>query len=156
MFNKFLLEDLAMTLLKWNRNLPSVLERFLENDMYDWTSRHFSTTNTTLPSVNIKETNGEFVVEVAAPGLVKEDFKVELNRNVLTVSSEKKVENESKENVQYSCREFSYQSFSRSFSLPTSVDGDRIAAKYENGILSIILPKKEEVLSKMNKRIEIE
>lgn len=145
-----------MSLVRFSRNYPSVFDRFFDNDLFDWSHKNFSTTNTTLPSVNIKESNQDFLVEVAAPGLEKGDFKIELNRDILTVSSEKKVEKETKEGQQFTCREFSYQSFSRSFTLPNIADGDKIAAKYENGILSITIPKKEEIISKMNRQIEIQ
>lgn len=145
-----------MSLVRFSRNYPSVFDRFFDNDLFDWSHKNFSKTNTTLPSVNIKESNQDFLVEVAAPGLEKGDFKIELNRDILTVSSEKKVEKETKEGQQFTCREFSYQSFSRSFTLPNIADGDRIAAKYENGILSITIPKKEEIISKMNRQIEIQ
>ena len=145
-----------MTLVRFNRNYPSLFDRFFDNDLFDFATRNFSSTNTTLPSVNIKESNQDYVVEVAAPGLEKSDFKIELNRNVLTVSSEKQVENETKEGEQFTRREFSYQSFSRSFTLPEIADGDKIAAKYENGILSVSIPKKEEIVSKLNRMIEIQ
>jgi HSP20 family protein len=97
-----------------------------------------------LPAVNINETKDEFKIEVAAPGLKKEDFKVNLDNDVLTISSEKE---ESKEENDDSIRrrEFSYSSFMRSFQLPEQeVDSERIQAKYENGILKIELPKREE------------
>ncbi len=145
-----------MSLVRFSRNYPSVFDRFFDNDLFDWSRKNFSTTNTTLPSVNIKESNQDFVVEVAAPGLEKGDFKIELNRDLLTVSSEKKVENETKEGQQFTCREFSYQSFSRTFTLPNIADGDKIAARYENGILAITIPKKEEIISKLNRQIEIQ
>jgi len=145
-----------MSLVRFSRNYPSVFDRLFENDLFDWSHRNFSSTNTTLPSVNIKEGTKEFVVEVAAPGFEKADFKIELNRDLLTVSSDKKVEKETKEDQQFSSREFSYQSFSRSFTLPNIADGDKIAAKYENGILSITIPKKEEIISKLNRQIEIQ
>ncbi len=145
-----------MTLVRFNRNYPSLFDRFFDNDLFDFATRNFSSTNTTLPSVNIKESNQDYVVEVAAPGLEKSDFKIELKRNVLTVSSEKQVENETKEGEQFTRREFSYQSFSRSFTLPEIADGDKIAAKYENGILSVSIPKKEEIVSKLNRMIEIQ
>ena len=145
-----------MTLVRFNRNYPSLFDRFFDNDMFEFSTRNFSSTNTTLPSVNIKESNQDYVVEVAAPGLEKSDFKIELKRNVLTVSSEKQVENETKEGEQFTRREFSYQSFSRSFTLPEIADGDKIAAKYENGILSVSIPKKEEIVSKLNRMIEIQ
>lgn len=144
-----------MSLVRFSRNYPSLFDRFFENDLFDWSNKNFSTTNTTLPSVNIKESKENFTVEVAAPGLVKEDFKIELNNDLLTVSSEKKIEKETSEDQQFTCREFSYQSFSRSFTLPNIADGEKIAAKYENGILTVTIPKRAEVLAKQNRVIEI-
>jgi HSP20 family protein len=132
-----------------------LFDRFFDDDLFNWSSRNFSNTNTTLPSVNIRESEKEFEVEVAAPGLEKNDFKIELNRDLLRVSSEKKIENETKDGQRFTCREFSYQSFSRSFSLPNIADNEKISARYENGILTITIPKKEEVISKMNRMIEI-
>jgi HSP20 family protein len=124
----------------------------------NWNSlmpRNFSLTNTTLPSVNIKETLESFLVEMAAPGMVKEDFCIELKNELLTISSEKKFENETTEGANYSKREFSYQSFSRSFNLPTSANTEKISAKYENGILFVEIPKKEEAKPKPTKQIII-
>ena len=145
-----------MLFVKNPNQLPSLFDRFFDGEMFDWSNRNFSNTNTTLPSVNIKENPDAFTVEVAAPGFDKNDFKLELNHNTLTVSSEKKVESETKENEVFTKREFSYQSFSRSFTLPEIADGDKIAAKYENGILSVSIPKKEEIVSKLNRMIEIQ
>jgi len=144
-----------MSLVKFSNQIPSVFDRFFENDMFDWSNRNFSNTNTTLPAVNIKEDKDGFEVEMSAPGLEKKDFKIELNNSVLTISSEKKVENETKDDQQFTRREFSYQSFSRSFNLPETVESEKIAAKYENGILSINIPKKEEAKPKPVKQIEI-
>lgn len=144
-----------MSLVKFRRNYPSLFDRFMENDLFDWSNRNFSTTNTTLPSVNIKDGKENFEVEVAAPGLNKEDFKIELNNDLLTISSEKQVENEVKEGECYTCREFSYQSFSRSFTLPNIADGEKVVAKYDNGILTVTIPKKEEAKAKPSRMIEI-
>ena len=105
--------------------------------------------------MNIKESNNAFEVEVAAPGFTKNDFKIELNHDLLTVSSEKEIANETKEGQQFSLREFSYQSFSRSFTLPNSVDSEKIGAKYDDGILRIIIPKKEEARLKPARQIAI-
>jgi HSP20 family protein len=105
--------------------------------------------------VNIKESTDEFEVELAAPGLDKKDFNIELNNDMLTISSEKKIENEIKEGQQFARREFSYQSFSRSFTLPNTVDNDKIRAKYENGILRVSIPKKDEAKPKPVKQIDI-
>lgn len=144
-----------MAITKFMNQYPSLFDRFFEGDLFDWTNRNFSDTNTTLPSVNIKENDDAFEVEMAAPGLEKKDFSIELNNNTLTISSEKKVENETKEGEQYTKREFSYQSFSRSFTLPNTAESDKIAAKYDNGILKVNIPKKEEAKPKPAKRIAI-
>lgn len=144
-----------MLFVKNPNQLPSLFDRFFDGEMFDWSNRNFSNTNTTLPSVNIKENPDAFTVEVAAPGFDKNDFKLELNHNTLTVSSEKKVESETKENEVFTKREFSYQSFSRSFTLPQIADGDRIEANYQNGILTVLIPKREEAKPKPARMIEI-
>lgn len=108
----------------------------------------------TIPAANISEEEDKYKIEFAAPGMSKKDFKIDLNNNVLTVSSDKKTEDkEEKEN--YMRREFHYSSFSRSFSLPDSVDTDKIKAKHDNGILSVSIPKKPEAVEKGPKQIEI-
>lgn len=145
-----------MSLVRFSNQLPSVFDRFFEGDLFDWSNRNFSLTNTTLPSVNIKENAENFTVEVAAPGFEKGDFKLELNHDLLTISSEKKVENETKDGERFTKREFSYQSFTRSFTLPNTADGERIAASYENGILTVSIPKKEEAKPKPARTIEIQ
>ena len=144
-----------MSLVKFSNQLPSMFDRFFEGDLFDWSNHNFSLTNTTLPSVNIKENTGEFKVEVAAPGFDKGDFKLELNQDVLTVSSEKRTENENKEDEHYSKREFSYQSFTRSFTLPNTADSERIDATYDKGILHVSIPKKEETKLNSSRMIEI-
>ena len=148
-----------MTLIKRSENLPvwtNLFNYFLANDWSDWSLRNFSMTNTTLPSVNIKETDESFEVEMAAPGMEKSDFKIEVNQGILSISSEKSTERENSDESRYSKKEFSYQSFCRSFSLPTTVNSDKIAAKYENGILKVNLPKREEVKPKPVRMIDIE
>ncbi|MDT8392225.1 MAG: Hsp20/alpha crystallin family protein [Bacteroidales bacterium] len=144
-----------MSLVKFSNQFPSVFDRIFENDLFDWSNRHFSTTNTTLPSVNIREDDEGFEVEMAAPGLTKNDFNIELNNDQLTISSEKKEEKESKEDKQFTRREFSYQSFCRTFALPNTADAEKINAKYDNGILKIGIPKKEEAKPKPPKQITI-
>lgn len=144
-----------MTLTRFSNQLPSVFDRFFEGDLFDWSNRHFSNTNTTLPSVNIKESSEAFEVEMAAPGLTKKDFRIDLHNNLLTISSEKESESKSKEDGNYSRHEFSYQSFNRSFNLPNMVDNDKIKAKYDNGILTVHIPKKEEAKPKPAKQIAI-
>ena len=134
---------------------PSIFDRFFNSDLMDWNMSNFSSTNTSLPAVNVKETDNEFVIEVAAPGMNKNDFKVNFHNNVLTISSERKNEKEEKKE-HYNRREFSYQSFQRSFTIAdNSVDSDKINAKYNEGILHITLPKREEVKPKPLREIKI-
>ena len=147
-----------MTLLKRNEYVPTwsnFFNDFLNRDWNDWSLQNFSDTNTTLPSVNIKDSNDAFEVEMAAPGMDKKDFNIELNNDLLTISSEKKSEKETKEAGTYTRKEYSYQSFSRSFTLPGIVEHDKISAKYENGVLRINIPKKEEAKPKPVKQISI-
>ena len=144
-----------MTLVRYQNQLPSLFDRFFNNELEGWNRNNFSDTNTTLPSVNIKENVDAFKVEVAAPGFEKSDFNIELNNDVLTISSEKQINNEVKEDERVTKKEFSYQSFSRSFTLPELVEDDKITAQYEKGILSITIPKKEEAKPKPIKQIEI-
>lgn len=144
-----------MALIRFPSQYPSLFDRFFGNDLFDWSSRNYSNTNTTLPSVNIKESPDDFEVEVAAPGFGKNDFRIELNHDLLTISSEKELENETKEGQQFTQREFSYQSFSRSFTLPNTADSEKIGASYENGILRIHIPKKEEAKPKPARQISV-
>ena len=134
---------------------PTLFDDFLTRDLWSWGS-NFSNTRTTIPAVNIRETADGFLVEMAAPGMTRTDFKVELDGNTLTISSEKKEENEQAESGRFSRREFSYQSFQRVFQLPRDVvDADGIDARYENGVLLLSIPKKEEARPKPPKMIEI-
>jgi HSP20 family protein len=149
------MEDNTMALMRFSNQYPSVFDRFFDTDLFDWSSRNYSNTNTTLPSVNIKESSEDFEVEVAAPGLTKNDFRIELNHDLLTISSDKEVSNETKEGQQFSLREFSYQSFSRSFTLPNTADSEKIGARYDNGILRITIPKKEEAKPRPARQIAI-
>jgi len=147
-----------MSLVKRENYQPSwsnFFNDFLNHDWFDWNNQNYSLTNTTIPSVNIKETGDVFEVEMAAPGMKKQDFKIELNNNVLTIPSEKQEENETKEGKNVTRREFSYQSFSRSFAIPAIVETDKITAKYENGLLKLNIPKKEEARPKPMKQIAV-
>ena len=137
-----------MTLVKRNSSLlsdrPNLFDDFLTRDFFNWDFNTLQATGSTLPAVNIRENNDAFLVEMAAPGMRKEDFKVELDNEVLTISSRKEAES-SKENERYTRREYSYQAFQRSFHLPKSVvDENQIKASYENGILRILIAKREE------------
>lgn len=144
-----------MTLVRYQNQLPSFFDRFFGNELEGWNRANFSNTNTTLPSVNIKENTDVFLVEVAAPGFEKSDFNIELNNDILTISSEKQLNEEVKDDEKIAKQEFSYQSFTRSFTLPELVDEEKISATYENGILSISIPKKEEAKPKPVKQIQI-
>ncbi len=148
-----------MTIVKRNGNLlnnfPTLFDDFLNRDIFNWGLSNFSETNTTIPAVNIKETADNYEVEVAAPGMSKKEFKVQLEGNVLTISSEKTNE-ENKNDVRYTSREFSYQSFSRTFNLQRDVvDAEKIQAKYEDGVLHLLIPKKEHAKQTQSRLIEI-
>ncbi|GAB2811196.1 Hsp20/alpha crystallin family protein [Ferruginibacter profundus] len=149
-----------MTLVKRNGNLlnpfPMLFDDFFNRDVFNWNSANFSDTNTTIPAVNIKETAESYEVEVAAPGMTKKDFKVELDGNSLTISSERSNQKEEKDGERYFRKEFSYQSFQRTFNLQKDVvDVDKIEARYDNGLLHLVIPKKEEVKQKPPRLIQI-
>ncbi len=149
-----------MTLLRRNgsllNQLPTLFDDFINRDNFNWRMSNFSNTNTTIPVVNIKETADSYTVEVAAPGMTKNDFKVALEGDLLTISSEKSEQQEEAENQKFTRREFSYQAFERSFTLHKEVvDIDKIEAKYEDGVLSLLIPKKEEVKVKAPRLINI-
>lgn len=106
-----------------------------------------------VPAVNVAETSDAYLVELAAPGLDKGDFKINVDGDVLTVSGEKRMES-ADEDKKYSKREYSYTSFTRSFTLPESIDHSKIAATYEDGILKLDIGKKEEAKA-VSKLIEV-
>lgn len=148
-----------MSLIKRNQDLfpaiPALFDDLFSRELFNWGNNNYSSTRTTLPAVNIKETADHFEVEVAAPGMEKKDFKIQLDGNTLTISSAKEQNNVSND-MSYSRKEFSYQSFQRSFVLSKDVvDENGIIARYENGILHLTVPKKEEVKQKPPKLIEI-
>lgn len=133
-----------MTLVKWKKRndaFPSTFSSYLDNFFSDDLTAGFRTASS--PSVNIKETDGSYELELAAPGFEKSDFIIDVDHNVLTVSSEKE-SNVEDEGENFTRREFNYASFKRSFTIPESVNADKIKAGYNNGILNISLPKKEE------------
>jgi len=149
-----------MTLVKTNGNLmrafPALFDDFLNRDLFNWGQSNYSNAGTSLPAVNIKETNEAFEVEMAAPGMKKTDFKVQLEGNMLTISSEKSNQAEENEGDRYSRKEFSYLSFERSFTLPKDVvDVEKINAKYEDGVLQLHIPKMEQAKHKAPKMIQI-
>ena len=149
-----------MTIVKRNNslrnNFPTLFDDFLNRDIFNWGLTNFSDTDTTIPAVNIKETADNYEVEVAAPGMTKKDFRLQLEGNMLTISSEKTVEKEDKQDVRYTSREFSYQSFSRTFNLQKDVvDTEKIQAKYEDGVLHLLIPKKENAKQQQPRLIEV-
>lgn len=130
---------------------PSIIDEFLKPD---WLGG-MQTMQATIPAVNIKESTTSFLIELAAPGKSKDDFNVEIDHNMITISSETKQETEVQEG-KYTRKEFNYSSFRRVFTLPETVNTDSIHASYENGVLKIDLPKKEEALPKPKRLIEIQ
>jgi HSP20 family protein len=131
---------------------PGLVDEFFNRDflprIFDAESRH------SVPAVNILESREDYRIELAAPGLNKEDFKLNLENNVLTISSEKE-ENQEEKNEQVMRKEFSYYSFSRSFTLPLTVNSEKIRATHKDGILQVIIPKKEEAKEKPSREIKI-
>jgi HSP20 family protein len=132
-----------------------LFDDFFGRELFNWGNNNYSSTSTTMPSVNIRETGDNYEVEVAAPGMDKKDFQITLDGNLLTISSSKQQSSEETED-RYTRREFSYQSFQRSFQLPKDVvDQENINARYENGLLCLTIPKKEEAKKQAPKMIEI-
>jgi len=147
------MEDKAMIpMLRNKRFLPAFEDDFFGKDfladIFD------SSANKSIPEVNVIENAEEFKIDVAAPGLAKDDFKVDLHNNVLTISSEKEVRN-LEEKEKYVRREFSYSSFQRSFSLPESVNQEKISAQHKDGILTLVIPKRDEAKEKPKREIKI-
>ena len=135
----------------YNQNwLPSIF-----NDSFD--NNWMEKANATAPAINVVESDKDYKVEVAVPGMTKEDFNIHLgDENELVISMEKKVENEDKENKKYLRREFSYTKFQQSLYLPDNVDKEKITANVANGVLTIELPKySQEEKAKINRVSEI-
>jgi HSP20 family protein len=137
--------------------LPSLftdkwLTDFFDNDRFfdaDWLKRM-----QVVPAVNVKELDKVFEIEMAAPGLNKKDFKINIENGMMTIFTEKREEKEEKEE-NFTRREFNYSSFTRSFNLPENIDPEKIDAKYENGILKVLLNKKVITTAKPMKTIEV-
>lgn len=143
--------------IKTNTNepvFPSLLSDFFDNNKFfgnSWLENEFKQT---LPAVNIKETSHDYEIEFAALGFNKNDFKVNVENHLLTISAEKKDEKK-EETSRFTRKEFSYNSFSRSFTLPESVNTDKIDAKYNEGILKLAVPKKEIAKTAPKKEIKV-
>ncbi len=138
--------------LRTRNTWPSLVEEFFNGEMFpkffDAESRH------SIPAVNILENRDEYRIDVAAPGLNKEDFRIQLENNVLNVSSEKEESREEKDE-RIMRKEFSYSSFNRSFTLPMTVNSEKIKATHKDGILQIVIPKKEEAREKPSREIKV-
>ena len=145
-----------MTLIRTsNRIYPNVFNQLFNRELVDWANAGFSAEEGSLPAVNILEDENRIQIEVAAPGMKKEDFKLHLDQNRLTVSAEVTEEN-NETGDRYSRREFNYRSFRRQFNIPVeTIHGDGIQATYQNGILLLTLPKREELKPKPARAIEI-
>ena len=127
-----------------SKSVNSFFDDFITKDLFDWTDKNFASLGSNLPSVNLKETDTNIEIELAAPGMKKEDFKVEIENDMLMISSEKEEEKEEvgkKDN--YIRKEFNYQSFCRTFSLPETANENKIEANHKDGILHVVIEKKE-------------
>ena len=145
-----------MTLVKRkNGNAPAmfnIFDDFLGNDFFNYPKMH----ERVKPAVNISENDDEYNIELAVPGMKKKDFNVEVDNYILKISSENEEKHEDNPNDSYTRKEFSYSSFERSFTLPEDkADVDKINAKYEDGILYVSIPKKEESKPKPARAIKI-
>lgn len=141
-------------LTKVREVLPSMFDDFFKpwNDRFDG-NNGFSRA-LTVPAVNITEEKDCYKAELAVPGMEKDDFRIDVDGSILTISAEKEEEKEEKEK-KYTRKEYSYSSFSRSFTLPQEVKKDSIEAKYSNGILKVTLPKKDEAKNRESQKIKV-
>lgn len=135
-------------------SLFPALSDFFETDKWTSPDKFFKGFHASLPAANVIEGEMEYKIEVAIPGFKKEDVKVNLENEVLTVNAESKAEKEEK-TKKYTRKEFSYGSFSRSFQLPKAANADKIEAKYENGLLKLEIPKRVEAVAKAKKEIKV-
>lgn len=141
-------------LTKAPENLPTLFNDFFKpwNEWFDNGSLFGRTLS--VPAVNINENNDNYEVSLAVPGLKKDDFKIDVNGNMLTISSEKEETKEEKDKT-FTRKEYNYSSFSRSFTLPEEVNKEKIEAKYEEGVLKLTLPRKEEAKKATAKKIAV-
>ena len=139
-----------MKIVKFNNKqiFPSLINEFFNDDF----GVNFLNRNHSVPSVNTIENDDSFEIDLAVPGMKKDDFSIELDNNVLIISSETS-NNVSNENLRLN--ELNYSSFQRSFKIPESINLDKIKGNYKNGILKVLLPKKKDSISKTNRVISI-
>jgi len=147
----------AMTLIRYNDFLPRFFDDNFTKELDQWFGSNQQPSKSFSPAVNVKEEKDAYQVEVAVPGMKKEDFKVEIDHDLLKVSAKQEDKKEEKEeNGKYMRREFRFKSFERSFRLPKNeINGDNIEARYEDGILFLNLPKREEAKEKPARLIDI-
>lgn len=144
-----------MNIVKRTHFVPnsSFFDDFLSKDLFDWTG--WTNEGSTVPRVNIIESNEAFRVELAAPGMEKEHFQIALDNDMLTIGSDLSNHELRPEEFNYIRREFNFRAFKRSFHLPNTVEAEKIEATYHNGILNLIIPKKEEAKTKPARTIPI-
>jgi HSP20 family protein len=140
--------------MKRSPNMPTFFSDFFDMERTFGTDFMEKDFFKSVPAANITEDVNQFNVELAVPGMKKHDFHINVENDVLTISAENKEEKEVK-NEKYTRKEFYYGSFERSFTLPNSVAGEKIEGKYENGILMLTIPKKEEARKKLVKEIKV-
>ncbi len=140
-----------MTLMRWHQRNPisDIMNNFFDNDLADIFGKRACD-----PAANILENNESFNLEIAAPGMKKDDFKISLENNILTISADME-DQKREEGKNYTRKEFYYGTFSRSFTLPRTIDLEKIKAEYEQGILKITLPKREEARLESKREITI-
>lgn len=145
-----------MNIVKRTHFVPdsSFFDDFLSRDLFDWSG--WTNEGSTVPRVNIIESNEAFRVELAAPGMDKEHFRISLENDMLSISSDLSEYELQPTDQTYTRREFNYPSFKRSFHLPNTVEADKIEATYHNGILGLLIPKKEEAKTKPPRTIHIQ
>ena len=139
-----------MRIVKYNNNnvFPSLMNEFFNDDL----RMNFFNRRHSVPSVNSVENNDSFEIDLAVPGMKKDDFTIELNDKILVISSDN---SNYDQNEKTRLNEFNYSSFQRSFMVPESVELDKIKANYKNGILKIKLPKRKDSITKPNRVIDI-
>ena len=146
---KGLIRPSKQQLSRW---FNSPIDRFFGNDFFDlWNGDKLET----LPSLNITEEKNNYLIELAAPGLKKEDFNIDVQGNVVTISCDKETEHETNE-TDFLRREYDFTSFSRSFTLPETADPNKIHAKYIDGVLHLEIPKRPETLKEKTQKIKVE
>ena len=147
-----------MSLIKWNQPSPLTGRRNWIENFFSETDDFFKNWDwdrgSNVPAINVKEEKDAFLIEIAAPGMKKEDFKVEMENGVLTISASAEEKKEEK-TAEYRRQEFSFRNFRRTFWMPENVAPDKISAHYENGLLKLTLPKTPALATAMSKKIQV-